>query len=173
MLTGRDSWLLTFLVLVLLVAAPRGGEGADRAQSPDLPPHVEFCKQLKTILAAAGDGFSALRTTRDAARDSVWKASVGLAGGNDCRVYAGDPAAYLCTLYSGDREGDSDTAYNQAVHRLKKCLPAGWSAQEKVTGSRIQTRATGKAGGPVVRVVSEVEQGEGYLVEFWVDVAGK
>ncbi|HLK10599.1 MAG TPA: hypothetical protein VKW76_04410 [Candidatus Binatia bacterium] len=130
------------------------------------PPRA--CAALRAVLAAAPRGFRAVRGGRTA-RFGAWEATVAVAGGRDCLVFGGVPAAYTCDLYVGDRETDADAAYAQAVALVRRCLPAGWRMSERADGVRTRTTAAGSATGPSIRVISGIAIGDAYLVDLWVD----
>ena len=145
--------------------------GADEADVMfiDEPARVAFCATLKQLVAAAPGRFATVKGSPQERRDGVWKASVSIPGGQDCLVYDGAISAYACDLYIGDRSDQAAAAYGRTVALLRRCLPPGWTATERVDGTRTRTRAAGGSGGPAVRVVSGLSAGDAYLVDFWVD----
>lgn len=79
----------------------------------------------------------------------------------------------VCALYAGDVEDHADGAYDRAVSAVKICLPSEWKTTEKVDGVHARTTMAARGEGPRVRVVSRDASGDAYLVELWVDAAGR
>jgi hypothetical protein len=156
---------VALLVTVALATTVAAGE-SPTMHAAEVGVSPGFCSGLRTLIDAAGSGFSTLRGRARAGAEHVWDGTKRLPGAIDCSVYGGRPAAYGCTLYAGDVEENADGAYDRAVSALKYCVPAGWTTTERVDGTHARTTSGAGSGGAQVRVVVRDASADAYLVEL-------
>ena len=160
---------IPLLLITASLAAPALASESSTMRAADAGVSPQFCPALRALVDAAGRDFSSLRGRARPGREHVWDGTKLLPGASECSVYGGQPAAYTCMLYAGDDEDNADSTYDRAVIGVKDCLPAGWTATERVDGTHARTTTAASSGGPQVRVVSRDVSGDAYLVEVWVD----
>jgi len=165
--SGTASIRVAVLTAALAARAWAGESDTLRAADAGLSPG--FCPALRTLVDAAGSGFTALRGTPRVGGENMWEGTKRLPGGGECVVYGGNPPAYACTLYAGDVEENADGAYDRTVSGLKDCLPGAWTTTQKIDGVHARTTTATGGAGPSLRVVSRDVSGDAYLVELWVD----
>jgi hypothetical protein len=166
--TRRPSPIRVAVLAAAVATRAWAGESASvRAADAGLPP--DFCPMLRTLVAAAPNGFASLRGAPEAGSDNVREGTTRLPGASRCSVFCGTPAAYVCTLYAGDVEEKADATYDRVVSGLGDCLAGGWKTTERVDGVHARTTTAAGGAGPSVRVVSRDASADAYLVELWVD----
>ena len=157
------------VALTVFLAARAWAAESETMRAADAGVRPEFCPTLRAVVDAAGSGFSALRGKSQPGGEHAWEGTKRFPGNGDCLTFGGSPAAYVCTLYMGDDEENSDGVYERAVSGVKDCLGAAWTADEKSDGEHARTTVARADSGPSVRVVSRDVSGDAYLVELWVD----
>jgi len=155
-----------------VLACPAWAADTSTMRAADAGVSPQFCPALRALVDAAKADFAALRGKARAGSEHVWAGTKRLPGASECSVYGGHPSAYSCMLYAGDVEDNADATYDRAAAALRDCLPAGWTATERVDGTHARTTTAKGSAGPQVRVVSHDVSGDAYLVEVWVDAAG-
>jgi hypothetical protein len=155
---------------VAVFAAVTVVAGVGGAGESEIAVNMNDCAALNVILRAAKSDFRTLEGSAEHEQLGMWQATVAFAGGRDCLVYAPPFRMYTCRLYVGDDESDADTAYRDAVAKVRKCVPKGWRVRERINGVDALTKASHARGDPSISVTSTISDAAAYLVDFSVDL---
>ncbi len=158
--------LLAGVLVVAVMSLPRLCDAGKAARGPG----GGDCAALAEILSAAPHQFRALEGPPKHEGLGMWHATVSFPGGRDCLVYAPRFRMYGCSLYVGDDASDADAAYHDAVARVRRCLPKGWTVKERVNGLRTLTKASRNRASPTIFIVSTISDAAAYVVDLSIDL---